>query len=333
MQDSDIEWLKMDGYKPKTWNASRGCKEVSDECAQCYAKQFAERWRGVVGHPYEFGFDFRLAPFKLEEPLTVPSQCTVFVNSMTDLFYGGDEHDPPPEQCMPDEYIRDMCDVMLKADWHIYIILTKRAERMRNLLNSNDSVFKQASESPHIWWGVSAGRKEKGLPRIQELQQTRASVRCVSFEPLLEDLEELNLHNIDWGKIGGESGNKGPRLMEKKWARSILAQLWKQGRIPRHFKQWGGVDKKKAGRKINGREYNEYPDIANELVGRKPPSRSERLKMIDDLREYVRDQWMDHPLLANVPDKMRPIYLNHPESSAKKRQLPMFDDKESDSEQ
>jgi protein gp37 len=311
MQQSPIEWLKVPGYAPTSWNNTRGCKEVSEECARCYARQFAERFRGVEGHPYEFGFDFKIAPFKLEEPLTVERRCAVFVNSMTDLFYGGHKGDKNEN---PTEYIRDACDVMLKADWHIYIILTKRAERMKKLLNSKDPVFREAAQAKHIWWGVSAGNKANGLPRIKALQETDVRTRCISFEPLLEDLGDMDLSGIHWGKVGGESGPKA-RSMDKKWVDNIMQQLREQ-KIARHFKQWGGTRKKKTGRTLNGRTYDEFPKIVKELKGREALPREERAALIENLRTHVRQQWMNHPLLANISGKMESIYVQEEEQNS-----------------
>lgn len=324
MQESPIEWLQIPGYSPRSWNNVRGCEKVSPGCARCYAETFAERWRGVKGHPYEFGFDFRLAPFKLEEPLTVAERCAVFVNSMADLFYGGNPRD---KEKNPTEYIRDTCNVMLEADWHIYIILTKRAERMRELLNGGDEVFARAAQAPHIWWGVSAENKRHGLERIRILQDTNARTRCVSFEPLLEDLGEVDLHGIHWGKVGGESGPRS-RPMEKRWVKNLMRQLRLQ-RVARHFKQWGGTQKKKAGRELNGRVYSEYPKIVSELEGREAPSHKDRMSMIEKLRAHVREKWMEHPLVANIPDKMRPIYLNGSASGARVS-LPLLNENQLD---
>lgn len=303
MQKSPIEWLQVPGYSPRSWNNVRGCEKVSPGCTHCYAETFAERFRGVEGHPYEFGFDFRLAPFKLEEPLTVSERSAVFVNSMADIFYGGNRHDKAEN---PTEYIRDACQIMLEADWHIYIILTKRAQRMKDLLNGTDSIFREAAQAPHIWWGVSVENQKHGLERLKILQETRARTRCISFEPLLEDLGEMDLTGIDWGKIGGESG-AGCRPMEKDWVGNIMDQM-KEQNVRRHFKQWGGTRKKKTGRKLNGRTYDEFPPIIQELRGREAPALPERKNAISKLREYVRGRWMDHPLLSNVPEKMRDAY-------------------------
>src|ERR1041385_4476296 len=135
-ENSKIEWTDA------TWNPVRGCTKISPGCAHCYAETFAERFRGVPGHPYELGFDLRLVPEKLADPLKWRSSKMVFVNSMSDLFHDG----------VPDEYICAVCDVMLRANWHTYQVLTKRADRMAALLRTK---LRSAADSPHIWWGVS----------------------------------------------------------------------------------------------------------------------------------------------------------------------------------
>ena len=248
MQRSSIEWTD------QTWNPMRGCTEISPGCDHCYARTFAERFRGVPNHPYENGFDFRLAPHKLDEPLKIPTPRMIFVNSMSDLFY-----------CKaPTEYIRDVAEVMLTANWHIYQVLTKRSPRLKKLLNSNDEVFRAAAEAPHIWWGVSAEDKNNGHRRIQHLQETRAHTRWVSFEPLLEDIMPFDLAGIDWAVVGGESG-AGSRTMKRQWANSIMQEC-RYHDIPFHFKQWGGVHKKENGRTLNGRTYDEWPACTREPV-------------------------------------------------------------------
>src|SRR2546425_4288886 len=166
---SSIEWTDA------TWNPVRGCTKVSPGCKYCYAEAFAERFRGVPGHPYAQGFDLRLVPEKLSEPLAWTTPRRVFVNSMSDLFQ--DE--------IPDEYIITVARVMAMATWHTFQVLTKRPQRMRALL-SNALLF--AARAPHIWWGVSVEDKLYGVPRIAQLRAAPAQVRFLSIEPLLEDL-------------------------------------------------------------------------------------------------------------------------------------------------
>jgi len=238
---SHIEWTDA------TWNPVRGCTKISPGCKNCYAATFAERFRGVPGHPYEQGFDLRLVPSKLQQPLTWTRSRTIFVNSMSDLFHDG----------VPDEYIRRVGDVMLRADWHVYQVLTKRSERMRDLLNGDLS---DVTEAPHVWWGVSVEDRKYGIRRIEHLQMTRAPVRFLSIEPLLEDLGEIDLSGIGWVIVGGESGPHA-RPMKRAWVESILAQC-QSASVPFFFKQWGGVRKKKYGRELNGRTYDEMPMLA-----------------------------------------------------------------------
>lgn len=237
---SKIEWTDA------TWNPVRGCTKVSPGCANCYAETFAERFRGVPKHPYERGFDLRLVPEKLTEPLTWARPCMVFVNSMSDLFH----HD------VPDEYIDSVIKVMCTANWHIYQVLTKRSERLRDLLQSK---FRNAALAQHIWWGVSVEDRRYGSPRIKHLRETRAVTKFLSIEPLLEDLGEIDLRGISWVIVGGESGPKA-RPMKRQWVVDIRAQC-RLARIPFFFKQWGGVRKKLAGRELDGKTYDEFPAV------------------------------------------------------------------------
>jgi protein gp37 len=236
--NSQIEWTDA------TWNPVRGCTKISPGCKHCYAETFAERFRGVKGHPYEQGFDLRLVPEKLTKPFLWRSPKLVFVNSMSDLFQDG----------VPDEYIEAVCRVMVKANWHTFQVLTKRSARLRELLSGR---LRFAAKQEHIWWGVSVEDQKYGLPRIGDLQETPASVRFLSIEPLLEDLGSFDLSGISWAIVGGESG-PGARDMEKEWVLSIRDQC-RESRVPFFFKQWGGVRKAKKGRVLEGRTYDEYP--------------------------------------------------------------------------
>jgi protein gp37 len=176
----------------------------------------------------------------------------IFVNSMSDLF-----HD-----LVPDSYIVAVARVMVAAKWHTYQVLTKRSERLRALLNTKLSF---AAEQPHIWWGVSVEDRKYGLPRIEDLRNTRAGVRFLSVEPLLEDLGKVNLRGVDWMIVGGESG-AGARPMKKEWVLQLRDQCQRNG-IPFFFKQWGGVRKKSAGRRLAGRTYDEFPRrVTNEVM-------------------------------------------------------------------
>ena len=237
-QNSSIEWTDA------TWNPVRGCTKISPGCKHCYAETFAERFRGVKGHPYEQGFDLRLVPEKLAEPLRWRKSKMIFVNSMSDLF-----HDE-----VPGNYIVAVAQVMVAAKWHTYQVLTKRSERLRKLLNTK---LRFAAEQRHIWWGVSVEDKKYGLPRIEDLRNADATVRFLSVEPLLEDLGKLDLRGIDWMIVGGESG-AGARPMKKEWVLSLRDQCKGSG-VPFFFKQWGGVRKAKAGRRLEGKTYDEFP--------------------------------------------------------------------------
>jgi protein gp37 len=238
-EHSKIEWTDA------TWNPLRGCTKISPGCKHCYAENFAERFRGVQGHPYQQGFDLRLVPDKLPEPFHWSSPRTVFVNSMSDLF----------QPDVPDEYIEEVVRVMVEANWHTYQILTKRSERLRNLLSTKLS---RAAKQQHIWWGVSVEDKRYGLPRIEHLRCSPAAVKFLSIEPLLEDLGEFDLAGMDWAIIGGESGH-GARSMHPDWVENIFA-LCRRQKVAFFFKQWGGVHKSTAGRMLHGKTYDEMPE-------------------------------------------------------------------------
>lgn len=244
-QKSTIEWTDA------TWNPVRGCRKVSPGCKHCYAETFAERFRGVPGHPYEQGFDMRLVPHKLLEPLTMLKPRTIFVNSMSDLF----------QDQVPEEYIRLAFEVMLAADWHTYQVLTKRAERMAALTRLFPFDLRRF---PHIWLGVSVEDKKYGVPRIDHLRQARAAVRFLSVEPLLEDIGRPDLTGVDWVIVGGESG-PGARPMKPEWVRSLRSQC-EAAQVAFFFKQWGGVRKKKTGRMLDGRTWDELPERASQPV-------------------------------------------------------------------
>jgi protein gp37 len=235
---SSIEWTDA------TWNPVRGCTKISPGCKHCYAETFAERFRGVKGHPYEQGFDLRLVPEKLAEPLRWRSPRRVFVNSMSDLFH----------ENVPESYIAAVADVMVQADWHTYQVLTKRSARMCDLLKDR---LRFAASQRHIWWGVSVEDKRHGLPRVEHLRSAPARVRFLSVEPLLEDLGSLDLSGIHWVIVGGESGF-GARMMKREWVISVRRQCRKQD-VPFFFKQWGGVRKSRSGRMLDGRTYDELP--------------------------------------------------------------------------
>ena len=237
-EKSSIEWTDA------TWNPVRGCTKVSPGCKHCYAEVLAERFRGVPDHPYEQGFDLRLVPEKLTEPERWKIPKRIFVNSMSDLFH--------PD--VPTDYIIKVARVMVQVPRHTYQVLTKRAERMADLLNSSLAF---AAATSHIWWGVSVENRKHGLPRISHLQRAVAKVRFLSVEPLLEDLGKLDLRGIHWVIVGGESGH-GARPMSKSWVTSVKTQCTK-AKVPFFFKQWGGRQKSKSGRLLEGKTYDEMP--------------------------------------------------------------------------
>jgi protein gp37 len=264
---SKIEWTGA------SWNPVRGCTKVSPGCKHCYAETFAERFRGVPGHPYEKGFDLRMVPEKMEDPLHWKKPRRIFVNSMSDLFQEG----------VPDAYILNVAEVMAKANWHTYQVLSKRSGRMADMLNT---VLRSYAELKHIWWGVSVEDKKYGLPRIEHLRSAFAAVRFLSIEPLLEDVCDLNLNGIHWVIVGGESGH-GARPFDLQWARSILSQCRDQ-RVPCFMKQIGrrptdggipiavsdfkGGDPQEWPEELRVREFPECAD--SQIHTRKPQSSS-----------------------------------------------------------
>lgn len=261
-----IEWTDA------TWNPIRGCTKISAGCKNCYAERFAERFRGVAGHPFEHGFDIRLVDEKLAEPLRWKQSKMIFVNSMSDLF-----HD-----AVPDEYIERVARVMSAARWHTFQVLTKRGERLNRLLNGQLAF---AAKCKHIWWGVSVENKAHGLPRVAYLQNAQAQVRFLSVEPLIEDIGTLDLTGISWVIVGGESGPRS-RPMHVEWVRSLRNQCLSAG-VAFFFKQWGGTRKKLAGRLLDGITHSQFPI---RMQGRTLPER-ERLAIIEAF----------HPTTIHVP--------------------------------
>ena len=253
---SKIEWTDA------TWNPVRGCTKISPGCAHCYAETFAERFRGVPGHPYEQGFDLRLVPEKVVEPLRWSKSKMVFVNSMSDLFH----------KDVPDDYIELCTRVMVAANWHTFQVLTKRSERMRDLLQSR---LHFARDLDHIWWGVSVENRKHGLPRIEHLRAARPKVAFLSIEPLIEDIGTINLGGMGWVIVGGESG-PGARPMKREWVLSIRDQC-RRARVPFFFKQWGGVQKSKTGRELDGNTYSCFPETGG---GDCSPCAQQRLKLL-----------------------------------------------------
>ncbi|ACG71838.1 Gp37Gp68 family protein [Anaeromyxobacter sp. K] len=234
-----IEWTHA------TWNPVRGCTKVSPGCKHCYAETFAERFRGVPGHPFEQGFDLRPVPEALELPLRWKTGRLIFVNSMSDLFH----------EDIPDTYIKRVFDIIGRASQHQFQILTKRAERMRAFTSTT-------SVPPNAWMGVSVETAQYRW-RIKELRGVTASVRFLSLEPLLASVDTLDLRDIHWVIVGGESG-PGAREMKPEWVRDIQRQCKRAG-VPFFFKQWGGVRKGLNGRTLDRRTFSEMPHAAKRL--------------------------------------------------------------------
>lgn len=237
---SAIEWTDA------TWNPVTGCTKVSPGCAHCYAETFAERFRGVPGHPYEQGFDLRFWPERLTVPLLWDKPRRVFVNSMSDLFH----------EAIPDVYIRRVFDVMAAASQHQFQVLTKRHQRLGQL----------AGHLPwpeNVWMGVSI-ENDRWVERADVLRQVPASVRFVSAEPLLGPLPHLNLDGLDWLIAGGESG-PGRRPAQAEWFRDLRDRCRTVG-VSFFFKQWGGRFPKASGRELDGEIWSEYPEPRARLL-------------------------------------------------------------------
>jgi protein gp37 len=237
--NSPIEWTDA------TWNPVTGCTKISPGCKHCYAERMANRLKLMGQANYRKGFEVTLQPQMLELPLRWKAPKRIFVNSMSDLFHVD----------VPLSYIKDVFDVMCRAPWHQFQVLTKRAERIEEL--SPKLVW-----APNIWMGVSI-ENEKYAYRIAHLRKTGAHVKFLSIEPLIGPVGKLYLRGIDWVIVGGESG-PGARPMEPEWVTDIRDQCLKAG-VAFFFKQWGGVQKKKTGRTLDGRTWDEMP-ADSELV-------------------------------------------------------------------
>ena len=249
MRKSKIEWTE------QTWNPSAGCTKISSGCKNCYAETMAIRLkgRGTVG--YENGFKFNPVPSRLNDPLKRKKATVFFVNSMSDIFH----------ENMPEEYLDRIFEVIENTPHHTYQILTKRADRMYEY-------FSKKPVPSNVWLGVTVENKQQGLPRIDKLRHLKAKVLFLSVEPLLEDLGAMNLTNIDWVIVGGESGHKA-RPMDKEWVINIKQQCEAEG-IAFFFKQCGtwGEDKVKRSKKLNGKElegkiWQQYPEIIEQQFG------------------------------------------------------------------
>lgn len=239
-QKSTIEWTNA------TWNPVTGCDKISAGCDNCYAERFSERFRGVKGHPFENGFDLTLRPDRVEQPLKWKKSKMVFVNSMSDLFH----------KAVPKDYIALVFETMENASWHIFQVLTKRSSLMREFINER---YRNAPVPEHIWLGASIEDHSK-RSRIKHVQDTNASVRFLSIEPLIGPPGKMDLKKIQWVIVGGESGPNA-RPMQLSWARSVRDQCIEQN-VPFFFKQWGGFRPKSGGRELDGKEWNEFPELS-----------------------------------------------------------------------
>ena len=234
-----IEWTDA------TWNPVTGCTKISAGCDHCYAERFSERFRGTPGHPFEAGFDLTLRPERLDQPLRWRQPRMIFVNSMSDLFH----------KEIPREFIARVFDTMERAHWHNFQVLTKRSSLMRDFLRKRNG----ASRGPrHMWFGVSVEDGSK-KSRIQHLRDAPAGVRFLSIEPLIGPMGMLDLAGIDWVIVGGESG-PGARRMDTEWVREVRDQCVARG-VAFFFKQWGGLRPKSGGRKLDEREWSEFPEM------------------------------------------------------------------------
>jgi protein gp37 len=240
MADStQIEWTD------STWNPVTGCSKITAGCDFCYAERFSERFRGVDGHPFEGGFDLTLRPARLAQPLKWKQPRRIFVNSMSDLFH----------KRVPIQFIDAVFDTMEAANWHTYQVLTKRSSVLVKFLRRR---YGERRAPGHIWLGVSVEDAQNTV-RLKHLKAAQASVKFVSFEPLIGSVGRIDLKGINWAIVGGESGPRS-RPMQEEWAIEIRDQC-KKDRVAFFFKQWGGIRPKSGGRALKGREWSEYPKV------------------------------------------------------------------------
>lgn len=233
--NSDIEWTE------STWNPLTGCTKISPGCMHCYAERMANRLQGMGQPNYANGFNLTLHENVLEKPCEWKKPQTIFVNSMSDLFH----------KDVPIEFIQRVFDVMRRARWHTFQVLTKRAERL-------EEVNPQIDWPDNVWMGVSVENSDYTY-RIDHLRSTGAKIKFLSLEPLLGPIHNLNLEGIQWAIIGGESG-PGARTLDPAWVTNIRDECI-HAKVPFFFKQWGGFNKKKAGRLLDGRIWNEFPAV------------------------------------------------------------------------
>ena len=240
--NSTIEWTEA------TWNPTTGCTKISQGCKNCYAETLSKRLKAMRIVKYINNFLFTQHEKDIDTPLKWKKPRKIFVNSMSDLFHEDADM----------AFVGKCFDTMLKADWHTYQVLTKRPIKMDAYSRIHERFFSNIIPS-HIWMGTSVENNDT-THRIDSLRSVKARVKFISFEPLLEKLDPVNLAGMDWAIIGGESGANF-RPVKEEWITSLIAQCEKQN-IPVFFKQWGGFRPKSGGRIINGRTYDQYPKIA-----------------------------------------------------------------------
>jgi len=240
MNKSKIEWTE------STWNPISGCDKISKGCENCYAERMAKRLQAMGTRGYEDGFKVTLHPYTLDKPLKMKKPQMIFVNSMSDIFHKDVE----------DEYIIKIFEVMNKAHWHIFQVLTKRPERLREIKN-------KLKWTDNIWFGTSVESNDY-IDRVDELRECPAKIKFLSIEPLIDSVNKINYTDIDWVIVGGESGY-GCRELKKEWVIDVKDKC-QEFDIPFFFKQWGGVNKKKAGRLLDGKIYDEMPKFKKDCL-------------------------------------------------------------------
>jgi len=235
MTKTKIEWTE------SSWNPVTGCSKISDGCLNCYAEKMAFRLKAMRTRGYENGFEVTLQYHQLEKPLKLKKPQMIFVNSMSDIFHSK----------IPDEYILKIFEIMNKASWHTFQVLTKRPERLEELKD-------KINWTDNIWLGTTI-ESNKYIDRVKFIKKTNAKIKFISFEPLIDNVKDVNIEGIDWVIVGGESGSRA-REIKKEWIYEIKEKCDKLN-IPFFFKQWGGKNKKKSGRLLDGKIYDEMPNI------------------------------------------------------------------------
>jgi len=243
-----IEWTDA------TWNPVTGCTKISPGCDHCYAERFSERFRGVKGHPFEQGFDLRLWPERIDQPLKWKRPRRIFVNSMSDLFH----------KEIQESFIAQVFETMEATPWHTFQVLTKRSTLLRDFVNDR---YRSEASPAHIWLGVSVEDRQ-ALSRIEHLRQSNAGIRFLSVEPLIAPMGTIDLEGIHWVIVGGESG-PGFRPVKPEWIREVRDQCIAAS-VPFFFKQWGGLRPKSGGNVLDDRTWLEYPDRRLEMAGADP---------------------------------------------------------------